>query len=184
LTWVGNSALKDFIPEDNLIQSVPVKDIISTFDSNPLRVFLPHHILDHIDNIFLDGMKDKPIWSPQPLGSFSISSAYHLNFACATAIPMFKHLWCLKLPLHITLYAWCILYQRLPTYDNICKLGILIVSKCSCCPYNPSTKTIKHIFCRSELVLKISKWVFQKSFISPIDPEVFFSFMRAYPSHR
>ncbi|KAK2991589.1 hypothetical protein RJ640_000960 [Escallonia rubra] len=107
-----------------------------TWNESLLRNIFPDHVTEHILDIFVSqgGCPDKVIWTANPTGIFSVSSAYNLQYAhkhLDISIPsdsstVWKNLWALQVPPKLLYFLWQLLWDRLPLLSSLSRKGILL----------------------------------------------------------
>ena len=59
--------------------------------------------------------------------------------------PIFSIIWDNRLPPKVSVFMWRVLHDGLPLHANLQRIGIPLVSRCSCCS-NGAVETIHHLF--------------------------------------
>jgi len=110
-------------------------------------------------------LKDSWLWGADPKGIFSTNSAYlyikadHLHEDQCLG---FHHLWNIKIPPRALVFAWRLLWDRLPTKDNLIRRHVTIEN--DLCPFCQSkAESASHLFflCHKVMPLwwEFSSWV-------------------------
>ncbi|KAL5191477.1 Kinesin-like protein KIN-12E [Glycine soja] len=93
-------------------------------------------------------LKDDWVWGAQPTGMFSINSAYNcLRFEQPLHQPNsgFRQLWEIKIPPAALSFAWRLLWDRLPSKDNLISRQIVLQN--DLCPFCQSqVESASHLF--------------------------------------
>ncbi|KHN11229.1 Putative ribonuclease H protein, partial [Glycine soja] len=102
-------------------------------------------------------LKDTWLWGAEPNGIFSTKSAYNLikaeQFPEAQVFG-YHQLWDLKVPPKALSFAWRLLWDRLPTKDNLVRRQIQLDNNlCPFCQTQPETAS--HLFFTCEKVLPL-----------------------------
>ena len=110
-------------------------------------------------------LKDSWLWGADSKGIFSTNSAYlyikddHLNEDQCLG---FQHLWNIKIPPRALVFAWRLLWDRLPTKDNLLRRNVTIDN--DLCPFcQNKTESASHLFFLCPKVMPLwwefSSWV-------------------------
>jgi ribonuclease HI len=109
-----------------------------------------------------DDIEDFYAWQPDPMGVFSVKSAYKIHVqmmrkASATrpgapseADPVWAKIWALPCPMKVKQFAWRFTHNRLPLRLNIKRRGMEIDTLCPMCHRQDEDGT--HIFLRCKQV--------------------------------
>jgi hypothetical protein len=77
--------------------------------------------------------EDKLWWVPSSKGSFEVSSFYRvLSFHGSVPFP-WKGIWRTKAPPRVAFFAWIATRSKIPTIDNLCRRGMIVVNRCWLC---------------------------------------------------
>ncbi|KAL5164919.1 putative ribonuclease H protein [Glycine soja] len=102
-------------------------------------------------------LKDTWLWGAEPNGIFSTKSAYNLIKAEQILEDQdsgFHQLWDLKVPPKVLSFAWRLLWDRLPTKDNLSRRQIQLDNDlCPLCQTQPETAS--HLFFTCDKVLPL-----------------------------
>ncbi|XP_006605024.1 uncharacterized protein [Glycine max] len=102
-------------------------------------------------------LKDTWLWGAEPNGIFSTKSAYNLIKAEQLLEDQdsgFHQLWDLKVPPKVLSFAWRLLWDRLPTKDNLSRRQIQLDNDlCPLCQTQPETAS--HLFFTCDKVLPL-----------------------------
>jgi hypothetical protein len=145
-TWIGDKVLKAILPVSTSPPLIQVKEFLDNGYNHIGSLFIPQNLLSQVLQTPLDDDKDLPIWTLTTSGCFTVASAYLSHFRSRPTIRATKELWNLKVPLRLSLLVWRVLHFKTPTNDNISKLGIPLVSKCSCYRDLPNQESVIHVF--------------------------------------
>ncbi|XP_006574198.1 uncharacterized protein [Glycine max] len=116
------------------------------------------NFIDYIATIRISGnLKDTWMWGAEPNGIFSTKSAYNLikaeQFSKAQGSGFYQ-LWDLKVPPKVLSFAWRLLWDRLPSKDNLSKRQIQLDNDlCPLCQSQP--ETVSHLFFTCDKVLPL-----------------------------
>lgn len=102
-------------------------------------------------NIILNLNADRIIWTANPSGKFSLSSAWEKIRGRATQFYFGKFYWHKHYPTMISIFLWKLLHKALPTDVAIKRKGVPLVSKCACCTQSPQAENATHFFATSEI---------------------------------
>jgi len=110
-------------------------------------------------------LKDSWVWGADPKGIFSTNSAY----LCVKAEHLdedqclgFQHFWDIKIPPRALVFAWRLLWDRLPTKDNLTRRHVNI--EIDLCPFcQNKTESASHLFLLCHKVMPLwwefNSWV-------------------------
>ncbi|KAH1262193.1 putative ribonuclease H protein [Glycine max] len=109
--------------------------------------------------------KDQWVWGADPKGTFSTSSAYHfIREAQSTAYQnqAFSQLWDIKAPPKALAFAWRLMWDRLPTKDNLSRRQVALDSDlCTFC--QSQVESASHLFFSCNKIMPLwwefSSWV-------------------------
>ncbi|KAH1193346.1 hypothetical protein GmHk_19G054411 [Glycine max] len=92
--------------------------------------------------------KDQWVWGADPKGTFSTSSAYHFIREAQSTVyqnQAFSQLWDIKAPPKALSFAWRLLWDRLPTKDNLSRRQVALDSDlCTFC--QSQVESASHLF--------------------------------------
>ena len=71
-------------------------------------------------------MEDQCIWHLDPVAGYSVKGVYHYLSSLVQQLDNFgsELLWHKEVPVKVSLLAWCLFWNRLPTKDNLFRRGI------------------------------------------------------------
>ncbi|XP_070037046.1 uncharacterized protein [Nicotiana tomentosiformis] len=151
--WTSLGALYFATPPnfvcDESIQNI--YDVVSDgqWDEEKIREILPEefatHILHNIKPPRVQDILDKPVWTLETSGEFSVKSAWEYLRSRKDPRNAFKMIWAKGLPFKISFFMWKVWRNKLPLDDFFRRLGYLMASKCWCCT-NPMEETRQHVF--------------------------------------
>ncbi|KAH1226713.1 putative ribonuclease H protein [Glycine max] len=100
---------------------------------------------------------DQWLWTADPTGHYSVKSAYKMMLAESAEEShdsTFEELWNLKIPSKVSVFAWRLLNNRLPTKVNLQRRHIEVND--SSCPFCRSTDEIEgHLFFHCSKVIPV-----------------------------
>ena len=97
-----------------------------------------------IDNTCIIDMPDQLIWMPSSSGNVTCKDTY-MHLSDSEDSPFWtKHIWAPFIPPSRSTLMWRALQGRLPTDENLVKIGLQLASRCSICKRN--TDSIHHVF--------------------------------------
>lgn len=99
-------------------------------------------------------LNDKPIWTGNTLGQFTVKSAYHILRNKKDKVDWAKMVWLKGLPYKISFFLWRVMHGRIPTDDNLKRMRISIVSKCCCCEEG-EMETMNYLFLTAPIAIKL-----------------------------
>ncbi|GAU10307.1 hypothetical protein TSUD_421680, partial [Trifolium subterraneum] len=119
-----------------------------------------------LENLFLQvDVMDKWIWRPDPSIGYSVRSAYHL-LTHLVPVTMATHndfIWNKVGPLKVSLFAWRLLNNRLPSKDNLTRRGMHLEDSELCLGGCGVAETIDHLIVgcdmSSPLWINILNWL-------------------------
>ncbi|GAU34577.1 hypothetical protein TSUD_29230 [Trifolium subterraneum] len=108
---------------------------------------------------------DKWIWRPDPSIGYSVGNAYHL-LTHLVPVALATHndvIWNKVVPLKVSLFAWRLLNNRLPSKDNLTRRGMHLEDSELCLGGCGVAETIDHLIVgcdmSSPLWIKILNWL-------------------------
>jgi len=107
-----------------------------------------------LSNVILQvDVSDRWQWLPDVVGGYSVRSAYHL---LTSQDPPLLHtsenlIWHTKVPVKVSILAWRLLRDRLPTKDNLLSRGIITGDIISCLAGCGHVETIQHLFLHCDI---------------------------------
>ncbi|XP_023732437.1 uncharacterized protein LOC111880260 [Lactuca sativa] len=96
-------------------------------------------------SVSLTPMEDRLMWTLSSLGDFSIGSVGTLVNSCTLLLTDIATQWVSLLPIKVSIFAWKLVLDRLPTRLNISRGG-LDISSLLCPIYNSGVDSINHLF--------------------------------------
>ncbi|KAL9664436.1 hypothetical protein QQ045_019836 [Rhodiola kirilowii] len=156
-TWGSSCGLT--VPSN--MHDLPMRTIVSstTLKSDLSRACSPM-FQSYLDSIVLSHAEDRLIWTGSSSGQFSIKE-FLTTFR--TRLPMLhwpKAVWNAWLPLKVAIFVWCLIYQAIPTDDRVSRMGISMVSMCSCC--NSFSESSHHLFFQGQLGKNLRDFITSK----------------------
>ncbi|XP_042988635.1 uncharacterized protein LOC122316166 [Carya illinoinensis] len=97
---------------------------------------------------------NKLIWMWKSDGGFSMKNAWEVTRLRGSELPWTNWIWNLALPKNISITMWQAFHGGLSVDDKLCKVGVLIVSKCVCCDFG-AYEDIEHILAKGEMAQHI-----------------------------
>ncbi|MCI14133.1 hypothetical protein A2U01_0035260, partial [Trifolium medium] len=90
-------------------------------------------LLDTIDNVSFSNEEDKWCWKVNPEGCFTVKTAYEAllreivpgTLLCPWELKIFRSIWDSPAPSKVIAFSWQLLYDRVPTKENILLRGII-----------------------------------------------------------
>ena len=102
-----------------------------------------------LNNIILQpNVSDRWIWQPDIVGGYMVRGAYQLLTAQATHnVAVIEDLiWHKQVPLKVSILAWRLMRNRLPTKDNLLHRGIIQDEASRCVAGGGNVESAKHLF--------------------------------------
>jgi hypothetical protein len=98
-------------------------------------------------------VSDKWQWDPNPHEGYTVRGAYHALTSMEVSIVEGgeEHIWYKQVPLKVSILAWRLLKDRLPTRSNLQRRGILAATDNSCLSGCGMEETASHIFLHCEV---------------------------------
>ncbi|MQL99122.1 hypothetical protein Taro_031838 [Colocasia esculenta] len=154
-TWIGETPLRDLIHTNNMEEETSLSDVVSDI-SHPLRSSIPQYLMEGLE---LSSEEDKCIWAASNNGTFSTKSVYNLIRPKGVHRPALSNLWHNSFYRRASLFSWKILHRAVPVDARISKIGIPMVSCCSCCHLHAS-EDLDHLFINSDLAISLWHWIY------------------------
>jgi hypothetical protein len=87
-------------------------------------------------------------WELDPAEGYTVRGAYHLLAAQDTSLVdnTTELIWHKQVPLEVSVFAWRLLRDRLPTRSNLLNCGIITGDAASCMAGCPNLETSQHLF--------------------------------------
>jgi mannosylglycoprotein endo-beta-mannosidase len=128
-------------------------------------------LLASLENVLLTVDEDDWEWSLNPGDGFSVKSAYDALVGIKDVVTLsdyelkiFSNIWESPAPSKVVAFSWKLLYDRLPTKDNLLRRGVLPFGSgenCVWCGFSPETSN--HLFLHCSMAHKvwydIFKWL-------------------------
>ncbi|KAF6162880.1 hypothetical protein GIB67_021029 [Kingdonia uniflora] len=148
--WCSPLSLKDMINDD----AIPWSDLKAKVSyiitegkwsiPNNLQLIFDRFGVD-IHTIKINHHKpDRRVWKPDLIGNFSVKGAFDSIQNKGQPNWWFKILFRRAIHHRLSIWGWRLCHGKLPTYDNVQKKGITLVSRCSLCSNN--FESIHHLF--------------------------------------
>jgi len=105
-------------------------------------------------NVFLQvNVSDRWQWLPDVAGGYSVRSAYHLlTSQDPPLLHTFENLiWHFKVPVKVSILAWQLLRDRLPTKENLHGRDIITGLSTSCLDGCGQVETAQHLFLQCDV---------------------------------
>ncbi|KAL5191983.1 Serine/threonine-protein kinase ATM [Glycine soja] len=143
LAWLGNGNLLSMLLGGSSVLGIIILfrlTFVNLFDS---EMGIASKFIDQISAIRLNSnLKDTWVWRADSSGIFSTKSAYQASEVQQLA---FQQLWDIKIPPRALSFAWRLLWDRLPTKDNLARRQIHMDS--DLCPFcNSKPESASHLF--------------------------------------
>lgn len=87
----------------------------------------------HKMKILIEACEDQLVWLKSVSGKLSFKEAYLFLNPSTNSNLWFKQFWSHCVPLSRSFLVWRILHEKIPTDDNLKKIGCITVSMCSLC---------------------------------------------------
>jgi len=95
-----------------------------------------------------DSSSDRWLWLPDQIGQYSVCGVHDL--LTAQAQPDLHQnselIWHKQVPLKVSIFAWRLMKDRLPTKENLANRGIISVDSRMCCAGCEHAGDLKHLF--------------------------------------
>jgi hypothetical protein len=199
--WIGNDPLKVTFPRlyslSNQKES-KVADFVDMREGANVWTFvwrrnlfqweqeLVLHLTNLLDSVVLSPVEDSWCWLPDPDNGFSVNSSYKLlseelltnNEVDDDLERVLENIWSSSAPLKVIAFSWQLLYDRIPTRNNLEIRGILgSESPWECVGCVGKKETSCHLFLHCPCVMKvwqeIFKWLGVEIVIPPSLPILF-----------
>ncbi|GAU19474.1 hypothetical protein TSUD_77180 [Trifolium subterraneum] len=98
--------------------------------------------------VLQDQSVDMWIWRPDPIRGYSVRGAYQLltSHQSISLIDTEDLIWHKQIPLKVSIFAWRLLRNRLPTKDNLANRGIITAEAQSCVAGCGALESAQHLF--------------------------------------
>uniref|UniRef100_M1AL57 RNase H family protein n=1 Tax=Solanum tuberosum TaxID=4113 RepID=M1AL57_SOLTU len=114
------------------------------------------HIIENIKLNVQPASIDKAWWTGNTGGSFSVKSAFNILRNKRAEFEWSTRMWSKGLPFKIAFFLWRVWRRRIPTYDNLKRMKMQMVSKCYCCE-NGELETMSHLLLTAPIAQKLWK---------------------------
>lgn len=137
-----------------------VYDVIldGSWDEERLLEILPEelsqYVIENINPPLLHHDLDRPYWTLEPKGSFSLKSACEYTRRRKDPSVVYKHIWVRGLTFKIAFFMWKVWKGKLPFNDYFRRRGYFMPSKCWCC-VNPLEETMSHVLFKPYAAQKV-----------------------------
>ncbi|MQL99615.1 hypothetical protein Taro_032342 [Colocasia esculenta] len=153
--WIGQGPLSELLSSPYTGPPLTVREVVENAN-HPVQSLIPcANILQHIK---LMDHEDCCVWTANPGGSFTTSSAYHIISSHGVERKPLVRLWHHNFYKRASLFYWKLLYRAIPVDSRISDQGIALVSRCSCCTVHCS-EDLNHLFISSDLAHSLWGWV-------------------------
>jgi hypothetical protein len=97
---------------------------------------------------FFKAPSDRWVWLPNSLGGYSVRGAYQLLTITDTPLAdsAAAMIWHNQVPLKVSVFAWRLLRERLPTKSNLVTRGVISSEASQCISDCGSIETTQHLF--------------------------------------
>jgi hypothetical protein len=104
--------------------------------SLPIQLTQDYTNLNYIFNqaiIPLEPAQDHMLWKPSVTSDLSIKEAYFFKMQHSQDLDWAKLIWSIVIPPSKSLLVWRLMYDKLPTDENLMPRGCYLPSMCSIC---------------------------------------------------
>ncbi|MCH81803.1 cysteine-rich receptor-like protein kinase [Trifolium medium] len=119
-------------------------------------------------------LPDKRQWKPDPFTGLSVCGAYQLltSHQTVTSYSVTDLIWHCQVPLKVSIFAWRLLRDRLPTKTNLVSRGIITPKDHLCVSGCGDVESAQHLFLSCSFFGSI--WPLVRSWIgfSSVDPQI------------
>ncbi|XP_060182538.1 uncharacterized protein LOC132612249 [Lycium barbarum] len=165
--WTGLGPFYFLTPSDFYCNEAinNVSDVVTEgrWHEQAIRNNLPEEYADYILKELQPPARgdelDKPWWSLETQGDFTVKSAWEFIRSRGEKRDVYKKIWMKGLPFKISFLMWRVWHFKVSLDDVIRSWGYHMPTMCMCCA-NPKEETVPHIFLRCETA--------QKTWIKPI----------------
>lgn len=88
-----------------------------------------------LSNIVLqENVNDKWKWLLDPIHGYSVKGTYHFitTFDDVVDMNLVDNVWHKNIPLKVSVFAWCLLRNKIPTKDNLARRRVLLPNDTTC----------------------------------------------------
>jgi len=157
--WCGDPLEEVFNLDMNLISQYPT--FLSDYSTNNrwnipgnlLTIYPELRLLSQQVILPVEETNDQLMWKHTASGELSLKDAYSFKKHPATKKHWAKTIWCKDIPLSKSLLAWRIMYDKLPTDDNLMARGCILPSMCFLC--SNSLETSFHLFFECPFAIRL-----------------------------
>lgn len=110
-------------------------------------------LLEECRNLLLDvslfpSVSDRWVWLPDPSGAYTVHGAYNLLTSqdLSAPEPTVDLLWHPQVPIKVSIFAWRLIRNRLPTKSNLVEKGILAHDLSFCAAGCGVPESAQHLF--------------------------------------
>lgn len=96
---------------------------------------------------------DKPVWTLNQSGLFTVSSAWDVQRQKKVKNWFDANTWHKKVPLKMSFILWRVVRDKIPTDSRLAKMGIAMLSRCTCCK-SPQKEDIDYFSSSREFATK------------------------------
>ncbi|KAK2659228.1 hypothetical protein Ddye_005761 [Dipteronia dyeriana] len=101
-------------------------------------------LCSRIDMVAISPFTDSLVWAHSRDGQVSCKSAYSCMIRDSPQVPWWRDVWCRFIPPSRSALTWCLLLNRLPTEDLLCRAGFHLAFRYSVC--GVSNESSDHLF--------------------------------------
>ncbi|XP_019231693.1 PREDICTED: uncharacterized protein LOC109212501 [Nicotiana attenuata] len=171
--WTGLGSLYFVTPPeflvDETVQNVNNVVVGGQWDEMQLTQILPNDLANHIlENIPYPANSeelDKPVWSLDTRGQFTVKTAWEYLRRRRDPALCYSNMWVKGLPFKISFFMWKLWKGKLPLDDTMRRMGYFMPSKCRCCVF-PKEGTVSHVFYRSYTASRVWSYFFSHAGMS------------------
>jgi hypothetical protein len=128
-------------------------------------------LLGILVDVNLSGSHDAWVWKPNPEDGFSVKSAHDSLVELGDStnlseweLKIFSNIWESPAPSKVIVFSWQLLYDRLPTKDNLLSRGVLNqTSDTNCVWCGETMESAKHLFLHCHKIIRVwyevCKWL-------------------------
>ena len=100
---------------------------------------------------------DKLIWNQSSIGELSFKEAFLFKTGLGQNINWAKNIWCPDIPPSKSLLVWRLMFNKVPTDENLSLRGSFLPSMCSSC--KSQSEDSHHLFVECLFALKMWSWL-------------------------
>lgn len=94
------------------------------------------------------------VWKPAHSGKLKVKHWKRIQHTQTPSCELLSHIWAKFVPLKISVCAWKMYWNGLPTEDNFQKINVAIASRCGCY-LTPQSESLHHLVLASDLANEI-----------------------------